>query len=185
MTPVAEVQVPGREGFWHLSPDGTRGLLRRYGEDGLLLVDLRTGRALPSSGGPLAGRFLADGRLLFADAEGEHVTLRLLSPEAVETLRVRLPGYRIRVGGQPAPDLLAVATRPIGHTEAKSWTSWLVDLRTGSVRKIGQDLLPTVDDPHEPGSLSARLFHRAYGDLLLLDPATGKLDPVLPRAGAD
>jgi hypothetical protein len=180
--PVAQVDVPGHEGLWSLSPDGTRALLRRNPLQERLLIDLRTGRTvrLTQSDDPFAATFLADGRLVLINEEGDQVTLRFLSPEATEQLRVRVPGYRIRVGGQPTPHLLAVATRPLGKSEPGSWTSWLIDLRTGRVRRLANGLVPTVLGFREPGSLGSRLFYRGRGDLLLLDPATGKLQTVLP-----
>ena len=179
---VRQLDIPGPPGGWRLSPDGKHALLRPHRSTEYLFVDLRTGRTLklPVSQDPLAVTFLADGRLTFAEEDGGRILLRLLSPEGSEQLRAHLPGARILVGGQPTPGLLAVATRKLGSDERSSWTSWLLDLQTGRVRRLDSGLLPTTMGPREPGSLPSRLFYRRYGDLLLLDPATGKFRTVLP-----
>lgn len=187
ISPVASLDVAGPEGSFDLSPDGTHALLSRPPLQEPLLADLRTGRtvALPFSRDPLAARFLPDGRVALAETDGERVILRLLSPEGAEQLRVSLPGDRLLIGGQPAPGLLAVGTWRGFYTKYKMWTSWLVDLQTGRVRKVGHNLLPTTLGPREPGSLPSRMFYRGRGDLLLFDPATGKLKTILPGAGKD
>lgn len=181
MARVGQVDVPGREGFWELSPDGEFALLYRLQSSQPLLAHLRSGRTLTlSTSQDLAARFLADGRLAVTEEAGERILFRLLSPEGSEQLRTHLPGARVLVGGQPTPGLLAVATRKLGSDERKAWTSWLVDLRTGRIRRLDSGLLPMTMRPREPGSLPSRLFYRRYGDLLLLDPTTGKLRTVLP-----
>lgn len=182
ITPVASVEVPGPRRAVELSPAGTRALL--YNPPGeLLLADLRTGRTvkLGTLKHPWDVKFLPDGRLTLAESDREKVTLRILSPEGAEQLRVSLPGHRVLIGGQPTPGLLAVGISKLrSYQEHKAWTSWLVDLRTGRVRKIGQGLLPTTLGPREPGSLTSRMFYQGQGNLLLFDPATGKLQTVLP-----
>lgn len=185
MARVGQVDIAGREGFWQLSPDGEFALLHRIQLSQPLLAHLRSGRTLTlstssTSQDSFAARFLADGRLAVTEEAGERILFRLLSPEGSEQLRAYLPGSRVLVGGQPTPGLLAVATRKLGSDERKTWTSWLLDLQTGRVRRLANGLLPTTMGPREPGSLPSRMFYRRYGDLLLLDPATGKLRTVLP-----
>jgi hypothetical protein len=180
------IETTGRNWGFNLSPDGSHALLYRYPVREIRLADLRTGstRTLAASGArPYEVRFLSDGRLTLAELDKQRIILRLLSPEGANQLEVSLPGSRLLVGGQPSPDLLAVATVKAGSfKEFAAWTSWLVDLRTAKVRKIDQGLLPTILGPREPGSLPSRMFYRGRGDLLLFDPATGKLRTVLPGA---
>ncbi|HKH47450.1 MAG TPA: hypothetical protein VKM72_22565 [Thermoanaerobaculia bacterium] len=182
IVPVTSIEMTGHEGGFDLSPAGTHALLYRYPSQKPLLADLLTGRtmALPFSKDPLLTRFLPDGRLILTEAEGGRVLFRLLSSEGAEQIRIALPGVRLLIGGQPAPDFLAVAAWTGSSKDSKAWTSWLVDLETGHLRMIGRGLLPTAVGPREPGSLPARMFHRGRGDLLLFDPATGKLQTVLP-----
>lgn len=184
ITPGTELNIPGRKGGWHLSPDGTHVLLSRFSET--QLADLRTGRILPLPAPKdlFATKFFADGRFTVTGKEGRRLVLYLFSPDGAELLRVPLPGSRILVGGQPAPGLLAVATSDsASYQDRKAWTSWLIDLRTGRARLLERGLLPTTMGPREPGSLPSRMFYRAQGDLLLLDPATGQLRTVLPGGG--
>jgi hypothetical protein len=188
ITQVASVEIPGPRRVMELSPAGTQALLVRNPPGELLLSDLRTGRTvnlgIPKD--PWVARFLPDGRTVFTERDREKITLRLLSPEGAEQLRISLPGYRLLIGGEPAPGLLAVGTSKIrAYQEQNFWTSWLIDLRTGQVRKIGRGLLPTTLGPREPGSPASRMFYRGQGNLLLFDPATGKLRTILPgREGA-
>lgn len=177
----ATLDIPGRKGDWHLSPDGTRVLLWR--PQAFQVADLRTGRTvpLPVPKDAFATKFFADGRFTVAEKQGGRLLLHLFSPDGAARLRVPLPGSRLLVGGQPAPGLLAVATSDsASYQDRKAWTSWLLDLQTGQVRLLERGLLPTTMGPREPGSLPARLFYRSRGDLLLLDPATGRLRTVLP-----
>jgi len=186
ITQRATIETTGRNWGFNLSPDGAHALLYRYPVRELRLADLRTGsmRTLAASGaGPYEATFLSDGRLTLAELDKERIILRLLSPEGANQLEVSLPGSRLLVGGQPSPDLLAVATtKARSFREYAAWTSWLIDLRTAQVRKIDQGLMPTILGPREPGSLASRMFYRGRGDLLLFDPATGKLRTVLPGA---
>jgi hypothetical protein len=130
--------------------------------------------------------FLADGRLILAEVGRQKIDLHLLGPDGTDQRSISLPGFHLRIGGQPAPDLLAVATAPGGvHSikEYEQWTSWLVDLRTGKVRVIEQGMLPTSVNPRKPGSPASRLFYQGRGDLHVFDPATGKMRTLLPGGG--
>jgi len=187
ITPRSTIETTGRNWGFKLSPDGAHALLYRYPDRELRLADLRTGstRTLAASGAlPYELTFLSDGRLTVAELDKQRIVLRLLSPEGAHQLEVSLPGSRLLVGGQPSPNLLAVATSKAGSfKELAAWTSWLIDLRTAKVRKIDQGLLPMTLGPREPGSLPSRMFYRSRGDLLLFDPSTGKLRTILPGAG--
>ncbi len=189
IVPISRIELPGKQGRWQVSPDGRRALLRRFGKREALLADLDHGRTIPVPADPGGLSYLEDGRILRMRRQGKRQSLSVLTPDGVERLRVDLPGARLQIGSILKPDLLAIATTERGSLqEAETWTSWLVDLRTGRLRQVGPGMVPVGlpwdsrwlgDEVRERKSLS--LFLRGR-ELLSLDPATGRLRTVLKLA---
>lgn len=181
IVPVSRIELPWRRGEWRLSPDGRRAILRRYGPREARLADLDQGRTipLPETNEPAGLSYLPDGRIVLVQRQGERRSLSLLTPEGVTRLRVALPGVRLQIGTTLAPDLLAIATTERGSfQEAEAWTSWLVDLRTGHLRRVGNGMVP-VHGPPWSQAPAAALFLRGRSELVSLDPETGRLRTVL------
>lgn len=191
LTRVGGIEMPGDWGGWALSQDGERAVLRsRSGS--LHLADLRTGTVLatlPATANPASATFLGDGRLLLDERKLDSGTLWVLDRNGVEQRRLAFPGGRLAVGGEVEPGRLAVATAVRGSSAGPTvWTSFLLDLDSGRTTLLGHGLSPAVRnlDLAGPGSgsLGSRLFVRT-GDreLVLLDPATGRLRTVLRTHG--
>jgi hypothetical protein len=62
---------------------------------------------------------------------------------------------------------------PSGHWIDR-WESRLLDLATGESRLLGRGLLPLGESAAGPAGVGPRLFERAGGQVVLLDPASGK-----------
>lgn len=178
LLPVSRIELPGDRWGWGVSPDGKRALLRQQESREALIADLDTGRMSPIPSPPGSLSFLADGRMILRRDTDRHA-LSLLTPDGAERLRVHLPGARLRVGSNVAPDLLVLATAEREPSPGfEDWTSWLLDLRTGRLRKIGSGIVPAFEDAGI-GSPSARLFFRKGQGLALFDPKTGQLRTIL------
>jgi len=112
--------------------------------------------------------------------DGSRHVLVLLAPDGAERLRVPLPETSVQVGANASPDLLVLATAERGSwKEVEPWTSWLLNLQTGGLQKIGSGMMPAVLDAGT-GSPASRLFFRDPGGLTLFDPKTGQLRDLLP-----
>lgn len=183
LLPVSRIELPGgHPWFWRVSWDGKRAILRQLESGEVLIADLETGRTSPMPPGRGQGpfSFLAEGRLLLLRRDGDRHLLSLWTPDGVERLRVPLPGERFRFGSNLSPDRLVLATAERGYSQGpRDWTSWLVDLQTGRLQKIGSGLVPAVEDAGT-GSLPARLFFRNDDGLVLFDPETGRFRAILP-----
>lgn len=153
------------------SPDGAR--LHARQDRSLRLWDVASGRELASipNAGFRSGAFLPDGRWA-ANTSGNR--LLLVSPAGEPLREIQLPGH-VTLGALVAPDLLA-ASRFVDESGQVA-EALLIDLRTGGVRQLGKDLEPAARSDARPGSLTARTFVRGR-ELLVLDPATGRLQPV-------
>jgi hypothetical protein len=86
---------------------------------------------------------------------------------------------------EPAPGQLALA---IGARASRALPdALLLDLTSGAVRKLGAHLFPIAAHMRwrlpqpEPGSEVTRLFARADGSVVRLDPKTGELKTILPK----
>ncbi len=159
------------------SPDGA--LLQMRQERTLRLWDVAAGKELavvPASGFSPAA-FLPDGR--WAAVTPAPNRLLLFSRRGESLREIPLPGA-IVFGALVAPELLAVSRPTSGPTG--SYEALLLDLQTGSVRSLGTGPWPAAGPAARPGSLGARTFVRGR-ELLLLDPATGKFQPI-PLDGA-
>lgn len=184
LVPVSRIELPGTRGHGSVSPDGRRAVLRQPAAKKSVLADLETGRLVPLSDSDDPTSFLEDGRMFATQRAGDWSFLSVMTPDGAQRLRIPLPGYRLRIGGLLAPDLFVVATGPRGVPPdgGATWTSWIVDLRTGRLRQIAPGIVPASGFPLLAAS-SARLFLRGDDELLLLDPGTGRLRTVL-RVGS-
>ncbi|HWN40949.1 MAG TPA: hypothetical protein VNW71_01945, partial [Thermoanaerobaculia bacterium] len=109
------------------------------------------------------------------------IELRLLDDRGAELKRFDLPGHRVRLGGQPAPGLLAVMTTE--DPSEKTWRSDLLDLESGALRPIGEGLFPEGWPSLAPGSIGTQLFLQKKGGLVRIDPASGRQHAILHPEG--
>lgn len=187
LQPVSRIELPGRLWHWTPSPDGKRAILRNMDSKEALIADLDAGRTapVPVPAQPSSLRFLEDGRMFQLFWERDQHILVLLTPEGAVRLRVPLPEGRVQVGSNVSPDLLVLATAERGSSqEIKPWTSWILNLQTGRLQKIGSGMMPAVSDAGT-GSPAARLFFREPGGLALFEPETGRLRTLLPGRPID
>jgi hypothetical protein len=169
-----------------VSGDGTRILARRRSDGRWLVFDAGTGEViveLPAVGERSRCAFLADGRIALISGEGEKA-LQIFSPAGIPERAFRFKTAKtVRLGGQPAPDRLVVATAPRGP-ETSRWDlarTMLLDLTTGSVRRLGVGLLPVAGARCGPESIASRLLQRGEDQLVLVDPETGNQTVVAGR----
>lgn len=182
---IREVQVPGYDhAIRGISPDGQRLLLNNRklepnrGE--LAIADLRTGEppaAIPVQGNLSTFSFLPDGRVVIARRNGGRIDLHLLDSHGAELKRFALPGHRVRIGGQPAPGLLALVIA--GDPSEKTWRSAFLNLDSGALRPLGEGLYPQGWPNLPPGSIGTQLFVQKKGGLVRIDPATGRQHAIL------
>ncbi len=145
----------------------------------LQAVEAGTGRHLldfPSRGrSSVLVRCLAAGRYaerVLVPGGGRAVALLVLDAGGGELRRVAFPAPRfVALGGQPDADRLVYAV----SADGKAWTSYLLDVRTGGTRLLGDRLAPLSAPPD--------LFRRGERELVRVDIATGAVR-VLLRADA-
>ena len=160
-------------------------VLERGGQ--VSLFDASTGRRLAALGpgewvnAGSRGAFLSDGRPIVAESAGGNGRVHIFSKEGREE-RVFDLGRAgvVLLGGENAPGQIALA---VGAAP----DALLLDLNSGAVRKLGAHLFPIaahlrwrLPQP-EPGSAATRLFARADGSFVRLDPQTGTLTTILPN----
>ena len=131
--------------------------------------------------------FLYDGRIAVGETSGGVARVHLYSRDGEpEKIFEAGPAGLLRLGGEPAAGVLAIATAS-GERSASWPDAYLLDLRTGALRLAGRHLLPVASylrwwsRQPAPGSNASRLFFRSGGALVRLDPATLKLTPLLGR----
>jgi hypothetical protein len=158
---------------WAVNADGSRAAVRSG--DRLVLLDPGAGAALADL--PLTGTlasivFLSDGRLLVHERTGPSAVLRLVDRNGAELRRFPFTTFRLLLGSEVAPGRLALT--------APGWSTILLDLDTGRTTALS-GLVPAVRSAGASGPQSAasRLFFRASGELVLLDPATGRQTTLL------
>ncbi|HEV7518078.1 MAG TPA: hypothetical protein VGR07_17400 [Thermoanaerobaculia bacterium] len=180
--------------FPEVSPDGSHFLVHRpqawlqlFRTRGAVLeAELRT--SAQESGFLADGRVVAVAAVAAVAATGGGRQLVLLSPDGAVLHRFSFPGaHALRPAGEPSPGhlVLGIATH-VTSREGKGlrrWESRLLDLATGESRSLGHGLLPMGSLSAGPGSAGSRLFQRAGGRLVLLDPATGHERRVAGRRG--
>ena len=190
---------------WLVDPAGDRLLLveeMRGGPARSWLADLDSGELRPvrpgGDEGAWVGQFLADGRLLVQSGTlgvaieaggGKRIIdlplgggeLWLLDREGKALRQLPRGAERLQLGGQAAPDQLLVGRWndwPKAFLRGAA-TTYLVDLRSGEERLVGEGVVPVARPQAAVGSVSSRLLTNAAGDLLLLDPETLELRVVL------
>jgi DNA-binding beta-propeller fold protein YncE len=155
------------------------------------LFDASTGRRLATLGpggwdAGSRGAFLSDGRPVLAESAAGNGRVHLFSKEGREE-RVFDLGRAgvVQLGGEPVPGQIALA---IGAAKESGVSdALLLDLNSGAVRKLGAHLFPIAAHMRwrlpmpEPGSEATRLFARADGSVVRLDPQTGALATILPK----
>lgn len=181
------------EYVWDTAPGGDRVLLHTRGypphPSEFQILDLTTGEpgirfTLPSATGNV--EFLDDDRLLTTQRGGGKALLRLLDLHGTVLRRFELPADRIRVGGRPAPGLLALSILPAGaRNDWASRRSLLLDLDRGTLRLLGGGIVPVPWAHLPPASPGTRLFLQGRGGLVDLDPETGRRRVILPNKGEE
>lgn len=173
--------------FVSVSPDGGHALLESkelrplFSEFRVLDVLTReTSPPIPLRGVRSWATFLRDGRVLASVQAGGRLHLRLLDSRGAELHRFDLAGSHLRIGGQPDPGRLVVATAPArSDNKVKDWRCFLLDLERGTLRPIGDGLLPAGWPALPMGGLGAELFIRETGGLVRMDPLTGRTRAIL------
>lgn len=177
--------------FVSVSPDGGRALLESK-ELRLLFSEFRILDVVTQESSPpisLRGSrgwatFLRDGRVLASVRSKGRLHLRILDSRGAELHRFDLAGSHLRIGGQPDSGHLVVGTAPArSDSKVKDWRCFLLDLERGTVRPIGDGLLPAGWVSLPAGSLGAQLFIREKGGLVRMDPLTGRTRVVLDLKG--
>jgi hypothetical protein len=162
----------------------------------MTLHDGRSGRQLAVlSSGERRSRnaaFLGDGRIVQVESSDTGTRVRIFSSDGEEQRMVPIrfgPGWRIGLGGEILPGVVAVAVRSEKAADWKDSECLLVDTRTGQTRTIGEHLFPAAAmawwGRHDPswypaaGSEATRLFLDARGSLIHFDASTGKRRVIL------
>jgi len=199
---LTETGTVADAGYWFaatIDSDRDRLLLRTTsagGEHTYRYVDGRTLEPVGWSAGRELGspvRMLADGRLLRRVDEGDASWLERLTPDGEIDARIRLPGTvrSVVIGAEPTTAAVAVAVsdREDSDRERGDWLLRLIDLESGEIRELGHGLPATPfiwDVLHTPlpaGSAAARLFLGEGNSLLLWNPVTGRMEPVVRGRG--
>ncbi|HSN89487.1 MAG TPA: hypothetical protein VL025_22170, partial [Thermoanaerobaculia bacterium] len=116
---------------------------------------------IPLRGIRSSATFLRDGRILTSVRAKGRIDLRLLDSRGTELHRFDLVGSHLRIGGQPDPGHLVVGTAPArSDNQVKDWRCFLLDLERGTLRPIGDGLLPAGWLAQPTGGLGAELFIR-------------------------
>jgi hypothetical protein len=159
------------------------------------LFDVSTGQRLSplSPGGWDAGSraFLSDGRPIVSESAGGNGRVHLFSKGGQEerVFDVGRAGL-VRLGGEPAEGSITLAIGPAPEIWGAS-DAFLLDLNSGALRKLGAHLFPIAAHMRwrlpqpEPGSEATRLFARADGSVVRLDPGTGLLKSILGARAAE
>jgi hypothetical protein len=150
-----------------------------------VLLDGRTGSEIAALGDGGAGvsrwpRFLADGRIALSESSPTGAAIRVFDRQGRAGRVVAVHSRHIILGGELAPGRLVAAA---GDEGREKWTASIVDLDAGSLRPVGEGLMPTaLTGPSyalnafpEPGSEATRLFLRNAYELVRLDPSAGEL----------
>ena len=147
------------------------------------LFDGRTGELFATlADSPIEGRwpsFLSGERIVLAEKSSTELRLLLFESNGERGAIIPLPaGSQVVAAGEALPGQLVV-----GITDEKfDSTSWIVDLETAAVRKIGEHLWPVRNrwSSVEPGSDATKLFYGpGQRSLVRLDPLTGQRKALL------
>jgi hypothetical protein len=154
------------------------------------LYDASTGRRVaplgPGGWDTGAKAFLSDGRPIVTESAGGNGRVHLFSKDGSKerVFEVGRAGL-VRLGGEPEAGKITLAIGPAPESPGAS-DAYLLDIVSGALRRLGSHLFPIaayirwrLPQP-EPGSAAARLFARADGSVVSLDPRTGDLTTILP-----
>lgn len=158
-----------------------------------VLLDGRTGVEIAVLGDAGVGvsrspRFLADGRVALTESSPAGPLIRVFDRLGRAERAIPLHSRNVTLGGEIVPGRLVAA---LGDEGRGKWTTSIVDLDGGTVRPVGEGLLPTAllgasyapNAFPEAGSEATRLFTRDGREIVRLDPSTGQLR-VIVRARA-
>ena len=187
-------------GHWYRgfpSPDRRRLLLAA--RTSLLVLDIDSGETteLPFEEADFnyGAALLESGDVVVASVREKEAVLSLIRKGSPELIEIPLPEPPsglppgITFAGQPSPELLLFAERsesitseevppPIQCQDLYSWQTSVLDLESGSVRRVGNDLRPIGASDVQVGSFGSRLMQRGTGEIGLWDPGTDELKPL-------
>jgi hypothetical protein len=161
--------------------DGVDGTLELV--DAGEVISLRA----PEAGAAIAhATLLEDGSVVALLNRSGESRLLAFDRKGRPRLDTQAPAGKSRLGGEPRLGWLALATNPyVPHTA-------FIDLSSGTVVRTEDGLQPASgfpghDDNLPAGSPGSRLFVGTRGEVILLDPETGRREAVLvpPREGAE
>ena len=121
--------------------------------------------------------FLADGRILLPEWSAEQARLHVFQPEGSRERTITLPpGRWFSLGGEAAPGRVVLAV-----SDGSVYSSHLVDVNSGTVRKLADGLYPAVHlsgnfpDEWVPavGSEGTKIFSTPDNRIVRLDTETG------------
>lgn len=177
------------------NPACDRVLLRRRAGNSwdCLLCDARSGRVLATLAHGLegiTGEFVGDGRAVLAGRVEGVLKVLVCSSEGAPIKTIDLGHDRLAVwGGEPSSGKILLAVVPEGQKGFRRGSPVLVDLGTGSVRRLGDRLLPLgwsgswrVGAP-SPRGAACDWFTDDAGSLVRMDLGTGALTVVLKGDG--
>jgi hypothetical protein len=184
--------IPGLEGWYSFCVDrsGRRLLVRERAGVRLRLFSAENGEPIALLAAQTAqrsswARFLSDGRIVFATADGTTARVRLFDAQGTPVREIPLPSsVGLMLGGEPEPGKVFVAL-PKGEAFWEGSLLYLVDLDRGKVEKKADDLTPVtffeygVSRP-AVGPEAAKLFYGPGRSLVRFDPATGERKTLLP-----
>ncbi len=160
-----------------ISADGMRFLVRRSNQR-FSVFDAGSGAMLaelPPAGERSRAFFVADGRIALISGSRPK-ELWIFSRDFVLERSFRFAGSSLRLGGQPAPNrLVVVMSMNRSSVPWKRSQTLTLDLASGSVRRLGEGLVPMADSLIGPQSAGASLFWRdGISHLVRVDLATGR-----------
>ena len=133
-------------------------------------------------------RFLQDGRLLYADAEDDSLTLAVESVDGDQRVTHEIEsGAEQAISGEAVPGQVLVSRLEDPADRTRGLRIELVDLESGERRAVGSRLLRAFPwFPWQPGQMrgffwynsqpaASRLFYDRTGAVVRWDPASGKL----------
>jgi len=170
-----------------VSRDGERIVARRQSDGRFAVFEAGTGALmaeLPPVGERSRALFLADDRIaLVSGATSKE--LRIFSSAFVPERTFRFANATsLRLGGEPAPDRLVVATAPRGPETAR-WDlcrTWILDLAAGTVRRFASGMVPAAGPLGGPENAASRLFLRQGTQLVEIEPESGRQRVIAGRA---
>jgi hypothetical protein len=186
---------PLHDGGAHLAVDGAGDRIVAISWEGrrVALLDGRTGAELATlaEAAPDAThrpRFLAGGGIALSESSPRGALVKIFDASGKLLRTVDLGSRRVALGGELSPGQLVVS---LGNEERKKWSARVVDVDRGTVRGLGEDLLPvalpgfSINATPQPGSPATRLFFRKNRELVQLDPTTGQTRVLLQTKGSE